>query len=104
MQNYLTLRQAAVLAGLSPRRGYELCRVGAIRARVVRGPWRVHRRDIALLGHERSRHAHNVNGAATEPPRRAVGAPTAPYSPETRHASRRSRARSMVASASASRS
>ena len=48
MRNYLTLRQAAALSGLSPRNIYELCLIGVIRARTVRGRWRVHREDFMV--------------------------------------------------------
>lgn len=40
---WITLREAAALAGLSPRCVYDLCREGIIRAQLVRGRWRVDR-------------------------------------------------------------
>ena len=48
MRNYFSLRQAATLSGLSPRLVLELCRTGIIRARTVRGRWRVHREDFTV--------------------------------------------------------
>jgi len=49
MRNYLTLREAAALTGMSPRASYELCRTCVILARSVRARRRVHRDDVALL-------------------------------------------------------
>jgi len=46
--DYLTLREAAALAGLSPVDVLALCRDGIIRARAVRGRWHVHRGDFEV--------------------------------------------------------
>jgi len=48
---WITLREAAALSGLTTRSIYALCRLGVIRARTVRGRWRVHRGDfMAWIG------------------------------------------------------
>jgi len=47
-KDYLSLREAAALAGLSPMDVLALCRDGIIRARTVRGRWWVHRGDFAV--------------------------------------------------------
>jgi hypothetical protein len=48
MRNYLSLREAAALSGMSPRLVLELCRAGIIRARNVQGRWWVHVGDFAV--------------------------------------------------------
>jgi len=39
-------RPGATPSGLSPRHVHELCRLGVVSARTVRGRWRVHRADF----------------------------------------------------------
>jgi hypothetical protein len=53
MRNYLTLREAAALSGMTPVDVLALCRDGVVRARTVRGRRRVHREaQVAALARE----------------------------------------------------
>jgi len=46
--DYMTLREAAALSGILPVDALDLCRSCIVRARTVRGRWRVHRGDFTV--------------------------------------------------------
>jgi hypothetical protein len=46
--DHLAIRKAAAVSGLSLRSIHELCLAGIVRARTVRGRWRVHRQEFVV--------------------------------------------------------